>query len=245
MNRRGFVGGMGALAAAGAAAQALRGPGSGFVISDGFSANGNPVGITSLGPSAPGGGLTLGYIPGSAEFLQANTPPVEPKLSNLWRQAKVRAAIAILGYVPSASPTIERVDVTVNFACAEPPFYAPFSALFYAWQYVKVPGQYVQSASGARFTTNVPDAAAIAVNFQVKSPISGLSSSGALSYPIGGFGLGPGIYALAGPSPTTIGAPDWNQLTWGETAGSPIVRRDGMAVDFDYITLVLSPTRSG
>jgi hypothetical protein len=147
--------------------------------------------------------------------------------------------------VPSASPTIERVEVTVNFACAEPPFYAPFSALFHAWQYVNVPGQHVKSSPPLRFTTNVPDAAAIAVNFQVKSPVSGLSSSGALSYPIGGYGLGPGIYALAGPSLNTIGAPDWNQLTWGETAGSPLVRRDGMAIDFDYITLVLSPTHPG
>jgi len=53
--------------------------------------------------------------------------------------------------------------------------------------------------------------------------------------------LGPGIYALAGPSLATGGAPEWMALTWGERAGT-LQRQDGGAIDFDYVAMVLSPT---
>jgi len=251
MNRRGFVTGVGTVAAAGAAAQALRGPGSGSALSGGlhadhrpggsgeFGAKRNPVGTTRVDQSAPGGGLTLGYIPRSARFANPNALPVEQiTLRNFWKVINARTAIGIIGYVPSESPTIERVDITVNYALDEPPFVAPF----YAWQYVNVPGQYAKSSSPLSFTAMLPNIAAIDVSFQVRSATTGAIASGSLLYPIGGSGLGPGIYALAAPSPGTGGAPDWDGLTWGDRAGS-LARLDGRAIDFDYICLVLSPTR--
>jgi len=236
MNRREFVTGLGTLAAAGSA-QALHGPDVRGVISGGFGQNVNPVGITQMDQTAPGAVMTLGYIPGSAGFVNTRLPSEELSVRDRWGLTNVRAAVSILGYFPSASPTIERVDVTVNFAIAEAPYFAPF----YAWQYVNVAGQPVKSSAPLTFRTNVPEAASIGVSFRVRSPASGAVASGSLLYSVGGSGLGPGIYALAGPSPAMGGAPDWNQITWGDKAGS-LARRDGRAVDFDYITFVLAPT---
>lgn len=246
MNRRDFFTGLGTLGVVGVAAQALRGSDSessggptasrNRFASAGFGANINPVDSTQTKRLARGG-VTLGYIPGSAELVNANAIPGNNfALRNLLGLVNVRAAIGILGYVPSASPTFERVDVTINFAISEPPFYVPF----YAWQHVNLPGQYVKSSSPLNFTASVPDAAGITVEFQVKDPLSGRISSGVLYYAIGGSGLGPGIYALAGPSAATGAAPDWSQIAWAEDARS-LARVDRMPIDFDYVTLVLSP----
>ncbi len=240
MNRRGFIAGVGTIAAAGAAAPASGGPTSPAAASGRFDANADPVGIVRADPSAPGAGLTLGYIPGSAGFANAGAPRTD-KLTRrgLWGLGGVRAAIAVLGCVRSAAPTIERVDLTVNFALAEPPYLAPF----HAWQYVDMPGRHATASSPLRFTTSVPGAAGIVVSFRVRSPTSGATATGTLEYPIGGSGLGPGLYALAGPSPAAGGPPDWNELTWGEQPGT-LARHDGRTIDFDYVTLLLSRTRS-
>ncbi len=251
MNRRGFVAGVGTVAAAGAASQVLREAGvadSGASRAGGvagpsraFAANGNPIGTTRMDQGVPGSGVTLGYIPGSARFANPNAQPVEAlTIRNLWRVVSARTVIGILGYVPATAPTIERVDITVHFALDEPPFMAPF----YAWQHVNLPGQYPKTSSPLSFNANMPNAAAIEVGFRVRSAMDGTIAAGSLYYPVGGAGLGPGIHALAGPSAATGGAPDWNGVTWGDRAGS-LARLDGRAIDFDYICLVLSPTRPG
>jgi hypothetical protein len=192
--------------------------------------------MTQVDQGAPGDALTLGYIPGSAEFLKADSPPLEFGLRSLRALIQARASIGIQRYVPSAHPTIERIDIVVNFALDEPPYAAPF----YAWQHLAVPGEYVKTSAPLCFTTGIPHAAGIDVNFRLRSPISATVVGGVLSYPIGGAGLGYGIYALAAPSPATGGAPDWNQITWSGQAGV-LARNDGGAIDFDYVTLLLIP----
>ncbi|MEO8677308.1 MAG: hypothetical protein ABI569_17155, partial [Casimicrobiaceae bacterium] len=219
---------------------ALRRRGSGDDAPAGFATNANPVGIIQPNQTASSAGMTLGYLPRSAAFINTWSPAGDATIRERWGRTNVRAAIQILGFVPSASPTIERIDITVNFALNEAPFFAPF----YAWQYVDLPGQHVKSSSPLTFTANVPQAAGIAAAFRLKSAASGVHSSGSLYYQIGGSGLGPGIYGLAGPSATTGLTPDWSQITWGEKAGS-LARSDGMAVDFDYVTLIVSPVRAG
>lgn len=239
MNRRDFVSGLGTLAAAAAATEALRGHVSGESMSGAFAPNANPVGITELNQTAAGEGMTLGYLPRSAGFVNTWVPSELRTIGDRWGRTNVRAAISILGYVPSTSPRFERIDITVNFALNEAPFFAPF----YAWQYVDIAGKYAKSSSPLTFTANVPDAAGIAASFRMKSAGSGDNASGSLYYQIGGAGLGPGIYALAGPSSASGQAPDWTRITWGEKAGS-LVREDGGAIDFDYLTLVVSPTHA-
>ena len=240
MNRRDFVTGLGSLAATGVAAEAVRGHVSGDAASSGFAANANPVGIVQSNQAGTGAGMTLGYLPRSAAFVNTWSPAEQGAIPGRWGRTNLRAAIQILGFVPSSTPTIERIDITVNFALNEAPFFAPF----YAWQYVDLPGQHVKSSSPLTFTANVPQAAGIAAAFRLKSAVTGVYSSGSLYYQIGGSGIGPGIYGLAGPSATTGLTPDWSQITWGEKAGS-LARSDGMAVDFDYLTLIVSPVHAG
>jgi hypothetical protein len=240
MNRRDFVSGLGTLAAVAATTEALRGHLSGEGTSGALVPNANPVGIIQTTMTPPGGGMTLGYLPRSAGFVNTWVPAEERTIGDRWGRTNVRAAISILGYVPSTSPAFERIDITVNFALNEAPFFAPF----YAWQYVDLPGEHAKSSSPLTFTASVPNAASIAASFRMKSTIPGGNASGSLYYQIGGAGLGPGIYALAGPSRATGQAPDWNLITWGEIAGS-LAREDGGAIDFDYLTLVVSPTHAG
>jgi len=239
MNRRDFVTGLGSLAASGVAVEALRGHAAGEDVG-GFAANANPVGIVQSNEAATGAGMTLGYLPRSAAFISTWSPSSgEATIRERWGRSNVRAAVQILGFVAAAAPTIERIDITVNFALNEAPFFAPF----YAWQYVDLPGQHVKSSSPLTFTASVPQAAGIAAAYRLKSAVSGVHASGSLYYQIGGSGLGPGIYGLAGPSASTGLTPDWNQITWGEKAGS-LARNDGMAIDFDYVTLVVSPVHA-
>jgi len=239
MNRRDFVTGLGSLAASGVAVEALRVHGTADDAVNGFHVNANPVGVAQSNEAATGAGMTLGYLPRSAAFINTWSPSSEATVRERWGRSNVRAAVQILGFVAAAAPTIERIDITVNFALNEAPFFAPF----YAWQYVDLPGQHVKSSSPLTFTASVPQAAGIAAAYRLKSAVSGVHASGSLYYQIGGSGLGPGIYGLAGPSAATGVAPDWNQITWGEKAGS-LARNDGMAIDFDYVTLVVSPVHA-
>ncbi len=238
MNRRDFVGRLGTLAAAGAAMPVLGAQGVG-VQSGTFPVNESPLGLTRLDLPA-GAGLSLGYIPQSADFVMASALPDEPlTLRQLWAPDRTNTAISILGYVQSAAPTLERVDISVDYALPVAPFRVPF----HAWQYVSRPGQCEKCSSPLTFTAGASNAAGLTADFRVKHPTTGEIASGTLHYRIGGSGMGPGIYALAGPSPSTGGAPDWSQLTWGETPGL-LRQRDGGAVDFDYVTLVLRPSQN-
>jgi hypothetical protein len=244
MKRRNFVTGLGTVVAAGATAQTLLrssetsvvAAASDTLLGHRMRVNHTPVGTAQISQGAAGEALTLGYIDGSAEFLVQGSKRAEHTLRNLWALINMRATIGIQGYVPAASPAFQRIDLIVNFKLNEPPFAAPF----YAWQHLDIPGQRRMTSSTLAFTTGVPGAAAISVQFQVKSPISGSVVTGKLDYPIGGAGLGHGIYALAGPSPSTGGAPDWGGVTWARRAGE-LARHDGGAIDFDYITLALLP----
>jgi hypothetical protein len=222
MKRRGFIAGCGIVATTSAAGAAQFDPRAAW----------RRVGAGSaVGGS---GGVTLGYVPGSAELAQgADAQRASPLRRNLWGRT-TRAGIAVFGFMASDQPAFARIDLTVNFALAEPPYRAPF----HAWQYVGTDGQTPRSSSPLRFTAGVPDGAEISIAFQLRNASTDARTEGVIACPVGGAGLGPGLYALAGPSPATGGAPDWNRLTWGEHPGL-LERRDGQPIDFDYVTLLL------
>jgi hypothetical protein len=227
MHRRQFIAGCGALATGGVAHAALQ--------DQRFAINPLPVGLIETADPGVPQGLFLGYVPGSAE-LQVSELAVT---QSGWRDllpAERRAEMSIRRLVAAAKPSIQRLDVTIHFALADASGHVPF----HAWQFVAAPGALARQSSPIAFTSGVPESALVAIAYRVQNPYSGQTADGVLHYRIGGSGLGPGVYALAGPSASTGGAPDWSQLSWQDEEGA-LVRHNGGAIDFDYLALALAP----
>jgi hypothetical protein len=235
MDRREFLAGVGLIAAGNARAANLA---TATGRADGvFAVNPQPLGLVRTADAAMAG-LSLGYIPGSAEIVLAELTgqTSSPTWRSLLAPRGKRAEMSILRLMPATTPSIRRLGVTINFALAEPPYYAPF----YAWQFVAASGTPIRQSSPISFSANVPDSAIVSVDYQVAHPHSGERVGGTLHYRLGGSGLGPGIYALAAPSAADGASPDWTALACGEADGQ-LVRRDGGTIDFDYLTLALAP----
>ena len=227
MHRRQFIAGCSALATGGVAHAALE--------DRRFAVNPLPVGLVQPARQGAPQGLFLGYVPGSAEVQQAG----QTAAISSWRDllpAERRAELSIRRLVPAAQPTICHLDITIHFALADGSGHAPF----HAWQFVATPGALARQSSPITFSSGVPESALVAIGYRVQHPRSGQMADGVLHYRIGGSGLGPGVYALASPSAATGTAPDWSQLSWQDETGA-LVRHDGRAIDFDYLTLALAP----
>ena len=235
MDRRDFLAGVGLITAGNAGAASLA---TATSHADGaFAVNPQPLGLQQTA-DATAAGLSLGYVPGSAELLLAELTgqASSPTWRSLLTPHGQRAEMSIGRLMPAPTRSIRRIDVTVNYALAEPPYYAPF----YAWQFVSTAGAPLRQSSPLSFSSNVPDSAVVSVAYQVAHPHSGELVAGTLHYRLGGSGLGPGIYALAAPSAADGAPPDWSALACGKADGQ-LVRCDGGLIDFDYVTLALAP----
>ena len=126
-------------------------------------------------------------------------------------------------------PALQSVDVVARFAIDEPPNFVSFLA----WSHVE--GTPPRTSSPIDFTALAPDRAALEVSYVLSPGIAGPSArSGQLYLPIGGTGLGPGIYVMTTPSASTGVTPDIQNFSYSGNSRSPIIVRHGTPLDFDH-----------
>ncbi len=234
MDRRKFFSGVGTLAAAGAAAK--------FLVPEENS-------LTKQQAAAPAAlhvqhakaalAPAFGRLPGSGHWvLEGFDPPVYELAYKLGVSAYDRAEMVVLGYQAGAQPSFQSLNLTVTYRLAEAPNYAPF----YAFRLGLGSDGQVQSSLPTRFDISVPDGGLLGWSYRFDAARFGSEAWGSAAYPLGGFGIGPGIHVIAGLSAETGLPPDLSQFTWTETPGV-LKRIDGGPVDFDYLCLLLQPAR--
>lgn len=192
-----------------------------------FPVNGEPLGLLDSG-GLPGadGLLSLGYLPGSGESLVAARAAATPEA----------AEISIYRMVSAPLRTIEALAVTVHFPVAGPVSHVPY----FAWQYAGGLGDTPRQSSPVSFSVALPQGAVMSLDYGVRVPGQAQNQGGSLTYRLGGTGLGPGVYVLAGPSAATGRTPVWADLVGAGDPGK-LARRDGAPIDFDYLVIDVAP----
>lgn len=248
MDRRAFLKRAGAIAAS-------AGTGSAAISASSATASiGTPHDATLARPDLPGTranalpGLRLAYLQGSARLLAAGSPPAERLGSLRWvswdsrgtdsAEAPARREIGLcqLTRSSSAHPAIAALDVVTRFALDAPPHSAEFFAFSYASDRVG------RNSAPVTFTVATPDRAALEFDYEVdtKQDATGLRSAGRIFLPVGGSGLGLGIYALLGPSARSGALPDPSEFICGGDLRAAMVRSDGAAPDFDHLVITVA-----
>jgi hypothetical protein len=232
MNRRKFFAGVGSIAAVGAAARIWQSEEPATPAQSPEAPVGHSIHQT------PASAIAFERLPGSEEFIHSLLDsPVNRLAYKLGISSYDRAAISILGYEPGEQNSLQSLDLVVNYQLSEPPYQAPF----YAFR-LRRNGQAVDVSQPVSFDVAAPEGATLGVSYRLDPQRHGNAAWGALSFGIGGFGLGPGIYVLAGLSASTLSAPRLDLYTWGEVPGK-IAHRGGEPIDFDYLCLALTPKR--
>jgi len=235
MDRRKFFSGVGTLAAAGAAAKFLSSEDTASVKQQATvpTASHSQHAKAALAPA-------FGRLYGSEQWvLEGLDPPVYELAYKLGVSTYDRAELVVLGYHPGAQPSFQSLNLTVTYRLNDAPSYAPFHA-FRLW--LGSDGR-VQSSLPNRFDISVPDGGMLGWSYRFDSGRFGNDAWGSAAYPLGGFGIGPGIHVIAGLSAETGLPPDLSQFSWSETPGV-LKRSDGGPVDFDYLCLLLQPARA-
>jgi hypothetical protein len=234
MNRRDFIAGVGALAATAAAARVIGGSRA-ILVSGSFAPNVQPLGTITIDQSYRGAAMALGYVPGSAEEILSRVSKQMFGEDNGSARTITGARVSVRGLVQQSNSSLERLEVLADFDHAD-----LSSTTCFAWQFSAESGKLPLVSKPVSFNTAVDESVALVLPFSFRDVTSGAMSSGSLQYPIGGRGLGPGVYAVATPSLANGQMPDWSALMLGDNAGE-LARNDGGTIDFDYLTLVVSP----
>lgn len=235
MDRRTFFSGVGSLAAAGAAAHLL-----GSKAEPATSGPSVPPSLP-LNSAAPDRSAQIGFelLPGSERWaVEGFDPPVYGLAYKLGVSGYDRATLAILGYRPGPRPSLDSLELNINYRLSEAPYEAPFRA----FRLYTRPSEGPLASLPTQFDIAVPEGGTLGLNYRFDPERFGPAAWGAASYALGGFGLGPGIHVLAGLSAESGLAPDLSQFTWGDEPGE-VKRLDGGPVDFDYLCLLLQPAR--
>ena len=223
MDRRGFVSGVGALAATAAAGM------SGAASAGNFSAaNGL---LASMIPDASL--VNIGYLPLDALPNHVVAGLRAPNYS------ATHYDVNLVG-LHSARPqsVLQRLDIVARFAIDR----SPDPASFFAWSHVAgtVP------KSSAPVTFPVPDSAALQVDCRLEptEAYAHAPRSAKLHLPIGGTGLVPGIYVVTTPSARTGLTPNLRDLVYSGEPEAPLALRRGTPLDFDHFVFVIRPHQS-
>ena len=132
-------------------------------------------------------------------------------------------------------PALQRLDVVARFAIDESPHFAAF----FAWSHVA--GVVPKTSSPVNFTALGPDRAALEINYLL-APEFG-STSGRLYFPIGGTGLAPGIYVMTTPSASTGTTPAMQDFSYSGNPDAPMTGTRGVPLDFDHFVFAIRTYR--
>ena len=237
MDRRGFISVMGALAATAGATVGVSGLGQ---AREAAGARARAAGLAqSAGMPASASQTLMAPDPRFVDVAFIPEDAVAASQIEMERMAgrKVvsvsggpRYAIRLAGLRRArATPALSRVDVVARFAIDE----APHFASFLAWSHLE--GSPSRTSSPVSFTALAPDRAALEIAYVLSPGIAGPNArSGQLYLPIGGAGLGPGIYVVTTPSATTGLVPAIADFSYSGNSRAPITVRRGAPLDFDH-----------
>jgi hypothetical protein len=261
MDRRGFIKGVGALAASAGAAV-----GVGSVLEDRgeVAATNAPANVpaTTGRASAPPAvrtsklvvpvstAVALGHLTrGNADTMSPLNRQSEVRGRLVWQQwagptpdysGGAARHVTIVGLQRAgARSAVANMDILAHFAIDEAPYLVPF----YAWSHTG--GKVPRSSSPITFSMPTPNRASLEINYQLdRSAIAGnAAATGSMNLPIGTDGLSPGIYVLTTPAARTGVAPDLNEYMFSGDADAPLVRLDGAPLDFDHLVFAVRAQR--
>ena len=268
MNRRTFLAGVGTLGTLGTVATTGVVPHESVSVASRAAADTSALTASSRvarevsAVGAPRSGITLGYLPGSANLFggalayRSKLDGAIPLRWSDWKEAHlnrgspsfkatrlVDISIGVLHRSNPAASAVKGLAVVAHFAIDDAPYFAAFDA----WRHETIgSGATTRSTQLITFTAVVPNCLTLEVNYTLDASrvANVIAPAGTLSFSVGddrtpGAGLATGLYVLAAPSASTGVEPDFRDYVFSGDPRAPIADQASRAPDFDYVTVAI------